>query len=991
MPGQFLTQAEREKLSSFPPHPTEDDIIIFFGLTASDLNLINKRSGDYNRLGYALQLGTLRYLGFVPDDLQAAPFSIVNYLAQQLQVNPSCLVLYGKREKTRTNQLQQIQAHLGWRKSTQIDMLLWENWLLERAMEHDRPLLLFQLICDKLRTENIVRPGVTTLERMVINARSKANLETFNRIQFLLTTSTKLFLDSLLERDDNMGKIPITWLRLHATTNSPNSILNALSKLTFLAQHDVTNWNLSSLNPNRLKFLAQLGKKSSNQALKKINQERRYPILVAFVFQIFEEVTDETMDLYIHCLGDIDARARRDLKEFHLHEAKSTNEKVRLLKELGQVILDEGIKNEEVRASIYQKITPEKLQAVIEDCQRLIRPNDDNHFDFLANRYGYIRRFAPVFFAVFTFNSHQSSGSLIKAIKLLRELDAANKRKIPNDAPQDFISPKWANYVFDDQGEIVRRYYEMCLLWELRRALRSGDIWLENSRRYANPESYLIPQEKWPSLRPEVCQILQLPLKGKERLQQQQEELDYQLEKLHQTLQDDDKVRLDEEGELIISPLQAEDLPFSAHKLQQLIRKTLPQIDLSELLMEMDKLSGFSYALTHAGGNISPPSETKKYLYAAILAQGTNLGLSRMAMIANLSYDRLVWFTNWYLREETLKEANITLVNFQYHQWLSQFWGGGTLSSSDGQRFPVAVNNRQAVSLPRYFGYGKGLTFYTWTSDQQSQYGDKVIPSTMKDAPYLLDAILDNETELSILEHTTDTAGYTDVMFALFDLLGLQFSPRLRALKSKCLYLIEREIKYPHLKPLFKGKIHLDYILNRWDDLLRVVGSLKFGWVTSSLFIGKLKSFPQQNGLLRALEEYGRLVKTNFILRYLNSEDYRRRINTQLNKGEKLHDLRRFLFFAHLGLIRHQQDENLANQSACLTLVTNAVVTWNTIYMQAAIEQLSVEGLAISSDDFVHLSPARYEHINPYGRYEFDVAKTFSQQELRPLRTTRSQ
>ena len=592
----------------------------------------------------------------------------------------------------------------------------------------------------------------------------------------------------------------------------------------------------------------------------------------------------------------------------------------------------------------------------------------------------------PFFFGVFSFSSNLANDPLLKALSLLRELDAENKRKIPDDALQDFITPKWRNYIFDEKGNLVRRYYEMSVLWELRRALRSGDVWLEHSRRYANPESYLIPTDKWLSLRPEVCQMLQLPLDGKKRLQQQQEILDYQLEKLHQTIQDNEQVRMDVNDELIISPLKAEDLPISAQKLQQLIGKGLPHIDLSDLLMEMDKLTGFSYALTHAGGSASRSPETQKYLYAAILAQATNLGLSRMARIANLSYDRLVWFTNWYLREDTLKEANNALVNFQYHQWLSQFWGGGSLSSSDGQRFPVAVNNREAVALPRYFGYGKGLTFYTWTSDQHSQYGDKVIPSTMKDASYLLDAILDNETELSILEHTTDTAGYTDVMFALFDLLGLQFSPRLKALKSKCLYLIDREIKYPNLKPLFKGKIYTDLILNRWDDLLRVVGSLKLGWVTSSLFIGKLQSFPQQNGLLGALQEYGRLLKTNFILRYLLSEDYRRSINTQLNKGEKLHDLRRFLFFAYQGFIRHRQSENLANQSACLTLVTNAVVAWNTVYMQEVVKQLQLSGAVVNEVDFVHLSPARFEHINPYGRYEFDVAKTFSQQDLRPLR-----
>ncbi len=217
------------------------------------------------------------------------------------------------------------------------------------------------------------------------------------------------------------------------------------------------------------------------------------------------------MDLYIHCLGDIDGRARRDLKEFHLNEAKSTNEKVRLLKELGQVILDEAVNNEQVRGKIFQKIPPEALKAAIEDCQRLMRPDDDNHFDFLANRYSYIRRFAPVFFSVFTFSSNLSSDPLLKAISLLRELDGENKRKIPDDAPQDFITPKWMNYVFDEKGNIVRRYYEMSLLWELRRALRSGDVWLENSRRYANPESYLIPKDKWSTLRSEVCQMLQLP------------------------------------------------------------------------------------------------------------------------------------------------------------------------------------------------------------------------------------------------------------------------------------------------------------------------------------------------------------------------------------------------------------------------------------------------------------------------------------------------
>lgn len=221
MPGQFLTKAEREQLSSFPPHPTEDDIITFFTLSSHELTIVKKRSGELNRLFFAIQLGGLRYLGFVPDDLEKTPLVIVEYLASQLNLNPKELSTYQQRPSTRTNQLQEIREILGWRKPTTLDLLLWEKWLLDRAMEHDRPSLLFQLLCDKLLLEKIVRPAVTTLERMVITARTVATTETFHRLQFLLTPSTKAFLDSLLIADKTTGRTPLTWLGRNETTNSP--------------------------------------------------------------------------------------------------------------------------------------------------------------------------------------------------------------------------------------------------------------------------------------------------------------------------------------------------------------------------------------------------------------------------------------------------------------------------------------------------------------------------------------------------------------------------------------------------------------------------------------------------------------------------------------------------------------------------------------------------------------------------------------------------
>jgi TnpA family transposase len=335
-----------------------------------------------------------------------------------------------------------------------------------------------------------------------------------------------------------------------------------------------------------------------------------------------------------------------------------------------------------------------------------------------------------------------------------------------------------------------------------------------------------------------------------------------------------------------------------------------------------------------------------------------------------------------------LQAATDVLVNFQFQQPLSQYWGSGTFSSSDGQRFAVARKTNKASPLPRYFGFGRGLTMVTWTSDQLSQYGIRVTPPRIRESTYTLDAILENETSLDIKEHTTDTAGYTDMRFALFDLLGMQFSPRLRDIGDYTLFHIDTSIKYKHINPLLSPKpLKTALFVDDWDELLRVAASMKMGWVTASTFIRKLLAYPRQHKLTQMLVEYGRLIRSTFIPFYLDDQANRRRILVQLNKGEEVHGLRDFLFFDNKGQIRKQQPDDLVNLAGCLNLVSNAVIVWNTVYMQAAIEELRRRGHSINEADFVHLSPVRFKHINRYGKFRFDVGDDLAPTGLRPLRS----
>jgi hypothetical protein len=99
------------------------------------------------------------------------------------------------------------------------------------------------------------------------------------------------------------------------------------------------------------------------------------------------------------------------------------------------------------------------------------------------------------------FRSNRAGAPILKAVEPLRDLNTRGQRRLPQDTPVEFVPPRWRPYVVNREGQIDRHYFELCTLWELRGALRAGNVWLEASRRFADPETYLIPRERWPQVR----------------------------------------------------------------------------------------------------------------------------------------------------------------------------------------------------------------------------------------------------------------------------------------------------------------------------------------------------------------------------------------------------------------------------------------------------------------------------------------------------------
>ena len=396
------------------------------------------------------------------------------------------------------------------------------------------------------------------------------------------------------------------------------------------------------------------------------------------------------------------------------------------------------------------------------------------------------------------------------------------------------------------------------------------------------------------------------------------------------------------------------------------------------MLVEIDARTGFTDHLVHAGGKAVRPAELKRNLLYVIMAEATNMGLGAMAESCGVPYDVLAWTAEWYFRAETLEAASAAIVNYHHRLPMTQAFGTGTLSSSDGQRFPVKGKSLTARHLSRYFARGQGISTYTHASDQHSTFDTKVIVATAPESHYVLDGILGNQTDLPVTEHATDTHGATLANFALFDLLGLQLSPRIRDLGKITLYRTgpraDFTSRYPSAGKLLTRRLNEDLITGMWDDLLRVAASVKGGHATAALVVGKLcSSRRQQNALAAAIKEYGALRRTVYAARYLADETYRRRIARQLNKGENLHALRRSLAYAGEGALRRRHHEEQTEQMWCLTLATNAIVTWTTEYHGLAVTALRRAGRDIDDAVLAHIWPTHHESVHFYGTHSIDV------------------
>jgi len=989
-----LLRPEQRQLFTRVPDLSVREIARHYTFSPADLAIIARHRRDANRLGFAVQLALLRFPGRSLTDVPEVPAAILTHIAEQVGVKVNAFDRYGLRENTLYEHLDQIRREFGFHTCTWTILRRLGRSLLPLALESDRAAPLIEVALERLRTDKVIAPGITTVEELVWVVLRLAERRVVRQVLEPLAPEQHAVLDALLHGEAALnGLTRLTWLRAAPEIASATSLCKVLERLAFVQGLHLPAPS-AQVSPHRLRQLARRCAQYEVQPLAKLAPGRRHTLLVAYLGELAHELTDQALDMFDKLIGEVLHKGERK-QTLHLQRhARSFNTNLCVLTTAVDAFLTAKQEGLDPYRTVFDAVPEATLAATVTRAKALVRPIDLDSLDLIEPKYARMRSALLALYAALDVQAVRGSDDALDALDYVQDL-ARHKRRVTHkrqtvagelrQAPLDHLGERWRRHVLHGR-KINANNYEAAAFEALKEGLRSGDLFVPGSHRYRSFQSYLLARDRWHAVQATGTTRLAMTMTAQEYLADRHHLITDLLTTVHRDLERLPWISVDAHGKLHLAALKA-DTPPEVKAARQHVYRKLPRIPLAELLLDVDATTGCFDHCTHLSTGEVPTGERRLMVLAAVMGLGMNFGLGTMAASTPFSYRQLAWAADWHVREETLTKVQAVLDNYVLHHPQSRVWGDGTRSSSDGLRVKIGVRAANAERNAAHFGPDRGATIYTHTADVGPPYAQKVISTNDWEALHVIDALCSHETDLDIQEHYTDTHGYTTHVFALCAFLGFRFAPRISDLLEQSLYTIGRPGDYGPFNALLKGRVRTRVIIRNWEQAARVAASIRHGTVSAALIMRKLAAYPRQNHVAQALHEIGQIEKTIHTLELLRDEQMRHRIERGLNKGELVNSAGRALFIGQRGEFRDRAVQDQVHRASCLNLLIAAIAAWTTAYLGDAIAAVRAEGVDIPETYLAHISPIAWEHVHLLGWHPFDPSVARSLDERRPLRS----
>ena len=950
--------------------------------TEDDLAEIAKCRRDHNRLGFAYQVGFVRLFSRFPaqQPLEICD-ELLHFVSLQVGIDETRIADYAPWQHTTSEHQKRIRDYLKLAVFDTGQSQALERFVFEESCRLEQTAALLARAREFLKGRRVLFPAESVLLRLVGEQKKRAREHIVAKLAAALSPGVIKALDDLLEVKEGEAVSGLQGIKANPAKPSASAMQGLTEKLAAIEATGTLAVDLSWLNANYQRALFHYVRKCSADRLREAGRDRRLAALICFLRQSYRDAVDQAVDMFDKLLTRTHTRAEHELDDQMRGQRQTIKAALAALRSLGAIILDDSVAATALRPRLFAAVPRDALAAQVAGLDEWVTGKKSDIFHGLVRRFNHLRQFPPVLLRALEFLPDAGDGDVpcLEALRVLKEMNTDLKRKLPEDAPTDFIPKRLLPLVVTD-GKADRKAWECALLMKLREDLRSGNLSVKHGKRFGRFEDYFLPKERWEPLRKSFFQRSGLPADPKDVSDHLTKRLNTAYDLFLKTAPANAYATADEDG-WHLSTDAAETLDAAAHtrlgELRKWLTKQMRTIRLPDLLIEVDNDLRFTDHFVPPAQRGERDAEDVCTLLAVVLAHGCNIGLHTMAQITQgVTYKQLKRVSDWQMTEESQRAALAVLVHAISRLDTTTHWGEGRTSASDGQRFAMPRKVLQQTYSTRFGDFA--LEFYSFVADNYAPFYSTPIECTDRDAGFVLDGILYNESDLDLEEHYTDTHGYTEINFAAFAMLGRRFCPRIRGLNKQRLYRLDAKRDYGSLAGLVNRAdrmIDTQVITEQWDRMGQFYASLESGHTTASVALKRLASCTAKNRFYRANRDLGRVFKTEFLLSYLSEPPLRSRIRKGLLKVEQLHALARDVYYGRRGRINARELHEQMNSCSCLTLILACVIYWQAKEISRIVRWCKPEDDKIDMALLEHISPIEWDNVILYGQYVLDRAQ----------------